>query len=134
MTDSAAQLAREAVYLHQRLFGGLPPDEVVARYVQANQRCLPPGSDRSSAIVDAVVSRRLDPEAVELVLRRRHPLLSRKIQILFYLLEVRSGYYAWFVNPSDAFGRAVVELIGSTLRTGWLFVKGAWLVWRHRLV
>ena len=58
------------------------------------------------------MAERLDPEAVEVVLRLsgRDSVLTRKIQILFYLAEVRSAYYPRFVNERAGFWRAVAAL------------------------
>ena len=129
-------LEQEARYLHARFFGRPLPEVVVARYVDANQLCFPNLSGRDRALLRQVIASRLDPEALELVLRwrKRTPVLTRKIQILFYLLEVRSEYYPYFVNQKPGRARAVAHLALALLRTAWKAVKGAVLVWRYGFV
>ena len=53
-------------------------------------------------MVEMIVAHRLDAEAVELAMRFRHgsDVLTRKIQVLFFLVEVRSAYYGYFVNQT----------------------------------
>src|SRR5206468_3738924 len=109
---------------------------LIERYVQANLRCLASLSDQESRMVREVVLRRLDPEAIELALRLRRPknALTQKLQILFYLVEVRSRYLSLFVNDRDRFLRALSEMVWSLFRTFWKFMKGSRLIRRHSLV
>jgi hypothetical protein len=135
MTCDADFLAREARHLHACFFDTEIPTEVVDRYVRANQLCFPDYDEPSLRLLSRLVDRRLDVEAVELVLRttRRQRLLTRKVQILFYLLEVRSAYYSRFVNTRpDAF--AVLKLAAEVIRTGLKFGKGQYLIRKHELV
>jgi len=129
-------LADEARYLHHRFFPGPLELEVVDRYIEANRVCLTAVESYQSGIMHKIVSRRLDPVAVEVALRwrGRDSLLTKKIQILFYLLEVRSRYYPFFVNQERRRCHAVLALAGSVLFTLYAFLKGSYLVWRHRLV
>jgi hypothetical protein len=87
-------------------------------------------------MVQTIVARRLDAEAIELALRVRKGsrVLTRKIQILFYLVEVRSEYYAYFINQVPGWWRAVLRLFGAVVRTGWKCAKGLYLVWRYDFV
>lgn len=126
-------LAAEARAFHRAFFPGEPPQEVVRRYIEANLRFETEEADRAVA---AVVRAGLDVEAVEfwLRLRGRNPALTRKIQVLFYLLEPRSRYYPWFVGGAEGRAKAVRGLIGAALRSVWKGAKGAWLVRRHGIV
>ncbi len=128
-------LLREADHLHRIFFGGPVPPQIAERYVQANWKCFPAVDQRSAERIARIVDARLDAEAVELVLRvrRRDSVLTRKIQILFYLAEVRAAYYSKFVNEQPGLPHAAAALAGSVLKTGYLYAKGLFLIWRHRL-
>ena len=129
-------MAREARYFHSLFFPGDIPDEVVDRYVAANEMRLGELDDRSLRLVERIVSTRLDAEAIELVLRRgkRNDILTKKIQILFYLLEVRAHYYPYFVNERASFFRGSGALLLSVLKTFRQLLKGKYLIWKHDLV
>jgi hypothetical protein len=136
-SNSDSSLSRaEAIYLHRYFFHADPPPGVVERYIAANQLCLPSLDQLSHHLVSTVVSRRLDPEAVEAILRlrRKNPVLTRKIQILFYLVEVRTHYYSYFVNTPTGPFRAFLELLTSAALTVWKLIKGLYLIQRHGLV
>jgi SAM-dependent methyltransferase len=128
-------LRNEARYLHSCFFPGNAPAEVVERYVAANlQYCAPSGR-----LLETIMSRNLDAEAIELKLRsRKSPgVLTKKIRILFYLLEVRSDYYTVFFGPTgkdEPWLRAVIGLLYGPLQTGAKYLKGAYLVRKHGLL
>jgi hypothetical protein len=128
----ANELATEARYLHRAFFGGDPPSEVVERYIAANLIC----RCETDALTAAIVARRLDAEAIELALRiRKGPtILTKKIRILFYLLEVRSAYYPFFVGGGESRVRALSGVLYSVLLTAVKYLKGAYLVRKHGLV
>ena len=102
------------------------------RYIAANTLIYP----ESSLLMERVVSRGLDAEAVELALRlRRGPtVLTRKIQILFYLLEVRSAYHSFFFGGAESRPRAFLGLANAVFKTGMKYVKGAYLLRKHGLI
>jgi hypothetical protein len=62
------------------------------------------------------------------------PVLTRKIQILFFLVEVRSAYYGYFVNQTPGLWRAVIRLLASSVQTAWKGCKGCYLAWRYGFV
>ncbi|HVX66214.1 MAG TPA: hypothetical protein VHA11_06420 [Bryobacteraceae bacterium] len=124
-------LEQEAAYIHERFFGGPPPAEVAGRYAAAHRRYgIAP--DRR---MDIILDRRLDIEAIELALRigRRDRSLTAKIQVLFYLVEVRSAYYHRFVNTETRRARAWWAILAAVPATVWKYAKGAWLVRRYGL-
>ena len=134
-SDQAAVLATEARYLHSSFFGDNAPDDVINRYVTANILCCPaPGS-----LTDTIVARRLDAEAVELFLRWRNKdsrILTKKIRIIFYLVEVRSEYYPAFFGKAvhnETRFRAALGLLSALPQTAWKYLKGAYLVHTNRL-
>jgi hypothetical protein len=136
MSDDRSALEREATYFHARFFSGPIPESVLQRYVAANQLCFPAPNVRDSRMVEKIVAHHLDAEAVELAMRLRHgsDVLTRKIQVLFFLVEVRSAYYGYFVNQKPGLWRAVPRLLASFVKTVWKGCKGCYLVWRHGFV
>jgi hypothetical protein len=127
-------LAEEARFLHACLFAQPLDQSVIARYQAAHEQLFP--GEEPSAAVARVVSRRLDAEAVEFALRRRGAggQLTRKMQVLCYLVEVRSAYLPEFVNLEPGRARAILGLAGETARAFWKLIKGEYLVRRHGLL
>ena len=135
MTASYAELASEARYLHRCFFRADAPSEVVDRYIGANVEC----GIAPSALVQTIVTRGLDAEAVELILRsRKSPgVLTKKIRILFYLAEVRSENYSAFFGTAgkdESRMNAWFGLFGGMVQSAAKYLKGAYLVRRHGLV
>jgi hypothetical protein len=124
-------LEREAEYLHRSLFSPrtMPP-EVKTRYAAFNRKCLPNGG--VSPLAQAVVENALDAEAVEYALRvfRGPTVLTRKMQALLFLLEVRSEYYAEFVNERTSRAAARAALGGHGIRAVAVLLRG-WLTARR---
>jgi hypothetical protein len=129
-------LADEARYLHDCFFSQPLDQAVVERYVAAHDLCIPRLDEAQARTIDRIVSAGLDAEAIELVFRRRQPdnFLTKKIQILFYLVEVRSSYYEYFVNQEAGFRVALRRLVQSALGAAGKYLKGTYLIWRHSLV
>ncbi len=127
-------LRAEAHYLHGLFFKGSLDDEVADRYARAHPLCFPDDPEALKGPA-AVFERRLDAEAVEYVqrLHRRSPVLTRKIRMLFYLLEVRSRYYGDFVARRSSRLREWLGILGGLLYSGVKYLKGWYLVWRHDL-
>jgi hypothetical protein len=128
----ANDLVLEARYLHRAFFGNDPPSEVVDRYIAANVIC----RCETDALTREIVARRLDAEAIELIMRLGGgpTILTTKIRILFYLLEVRSAYYPFFVGGEESGARALSGVLYAVLRTVVKYLKGAYLVRKHGLV
>jgi hypothetical protein len=119
----------EAQHLHACLFRGPIEPVVVARYEAAVGQV-------STGLTAKVVALRLDAEAVEFALRRRGlgADLSRRMQILCYLVEVRPAYLNEFINAESSRARAWAALSGATLGSAWKLIKGEYLVRRYGLV
>jgi hypothetical protein len=128
-------LAAEARYFHRALFGTAVPAEVVERYIEANLRCLPEQVGPEAILCRRIVEEQLDAEAIEFVLRLRRgrTLLTSKIQILSYLVEVRAAYYDYFVARESGRARVWLHLAGSCMKTAWKYGKGSYLVRRLRV-
>lgn len=107
----------------------LPPG-VGDRYDAAVALCIPTAP--SFAIL---IRHNLDAEAFELIWRTRlgPNQLTTKIQILFYLLEVRADYAFYFLGQSEPLPLALAALIQAVFSTAWKFVKGEYLVREYRL-
>lgn len=133
--EREAALAAEARYLHGCFFGGDAPEDVVDRYVAANLFCFA----AAGGLLNTIVARRLDAEAIELALRSRHNgtrILTKKIQILFYLLEVRAQYFPVFFGKAgqdEPRFIAILGLLSALPRTALKYLKGSYLVQRHAL-
>jgi hypothetical protein len=133
--EQGTVLAREARYLHSCFFRDDAPDDVVDRYVAFNML----HSAAPSRLTDTIVARRLDAEAIELVFRSRNKgsgILTRKIRILFYLLEVRAEYYPVFFSKTgrdETWLLVVPELLSALPRTVVKYLKGTYLVRKYRL-
>lgn len=124
------RLRSEAEYVHQTLFGRSVPDIVAERYIEAHSRLGLP----YKSVMQRIIERRLDLEAVEYALRNRRSPLTKKIQIMLYLAEAMSAYHHDFVNARDQRLRAWLLLAAATLRSLYKLAKGRILVHRHELI
>jgi hypothetical protein len=127
-------LSDEARYLHSCFFSQALDPSVIARYEAAHRRIFP--DEAASPLVTRIVEKKLDAEAIEYALRQRPEgrVLSRKIQILFYLVEVRSSYLSEFVNTEPRKAKAIIEIIGAAIGSAWKLIKGKYLVRRYGLL
>jgi hypothetical protein len=126
-------VADEARHLHACLFRQPLDAAVIARYEEAHRRWF---ANASPALLVVVVARGLDAEAVEFALRRRKlgRDLTRRMQVLCYLVEVRSAYYSEFVNSETSRASAWSSLLAVTVDCVWKFLKGEYLVRRYGLL
>lgn len=129
-------LLREAEYFCHKIFGCAIPQEVAERYAKAWLHCFPSTDLEFQAKLDSLVRDRRDIEAIEIVLRYRNPdnLLSKKIKILFYLLEVRAEFLPRFVNFENRTFLAYRQLFGALFYTAWKVFKGHVLGRRYGLL
>lgn len=128
-------LPEEVRHFHDTFFARPLDQSVIDRYVAAHQYCLPSVDARALATIDTIVSSALDVEAIELVfrLRRRDNVLTKKIQILFYLVEVRAQYYGDFVGETQGQAQALRRILLASVSTVFKFLKGKYLVWKFDL-
>lgn len=133
MTD-IEQLRQEAAHLHQCFFRRPMPAIIGERYSAAHRHVF--GADTATPrYIREVIRRGLDAEAVEYALRRRARRdLTIRIQILFYLLEVRSDYFEHFVAVRPGRLRALFAVLAAAIRSGWKLVKGEFLIRRYGLL
>ena len=135
MNVDTAQLKEEAEHLHRCFFHRPLPPVVADRYAAAHRHVF--GEHATTPdYVRTLVARKLDAEAIEyaLRLRRQQNELMVRIQILFYLLEVRADYFEHFVATQPGRVRAWTSLAGAVLRSAWKMGKGEILLRRYGLV
>jgi hypothetical protein len=133
--EAVATLPEEVRHFHDTFFAQPLDQSIIDRYVAAHHHCLPDVDARSLAAIDTIVASALDVEAIELVfrLRRRDNVLSKKLQILFYIVEVRAQYYGDFVGETEGRGPALRGILRASLSTVFKFLKGKYLVWKFGL-
>ncbi|MDP1822145.1 MAG: sugar nucleotide-binding protein [Archangium sp.] len=122
----------EAAYLTRAVFGCALDERTLERYREAC-RLLPASADADLSL-RKIVSLGLDVEALELALRRTGSSLTKRIQILAYLLEFRADCFEKFVNTRTSRVEAFARLGFSTVRAPSKMIKGKYLAWRHGLV
>lgn len=128
-------LHAEAKWLHRALFDCAPHESLLTHYADAMQRILLQADPAQSLTVQKVVQHQLDPEAVELALRKPIPhLLTRKLHALALLAEATEGYHVYFTNRRSTRLAAFATLTAAVLRTVFKKLQGWYLVWRHELV
>jgi len=129
--NADAFLAREAVLLHQAVFGFAAPKEVVSQYVDAVSRH--PDDARVAVDMVRIADLLLDAEAIEIALRlrSRQNSLTRKFHVMCYLCETRPEYYRRFVCEDTRFVRGFLSLAFHTFRTAYKLLKGRYLLWKY---
>ena len=124
----------EAAVLHRALFPktAMPPG-LEARYLQARDQFF--ANDPAAPLVAYIVEKRLDPEAVEYVLRLRRGSngLTRRMQVMLTLCEVRSAYDARFVQRRSGRFLAWAGAPWLALRATFKFIRGLYLFRARRL-
>ena len=133
MSASETSLAAEAHYLHSCLFRSPPDDRTVQRYLAAHRQLF---FGQASNHVARVIERKLDAEAVEFALRRRGAgvELTRKLQIICYLAEVRARYLGYFINQRRSRAAAWVAVALAALSAPWKLAKGEYTIRRNGLL
>ncbi len=97
-SDHSSLLEKEAKYFYQKIFPGQAPQQIIEKYVAANQQLLP-GSTGQDAIAQ-LVNKKADIEAIEIAWRfhARNNILTKKIHILVYLVETTPEHFHNFVE------------------------------------
>jgi hypothetical protein len=128
-----AHLDEEARYLYRALFSKPIDDLTIERYADAHQQLFPELAP--TALLENILVRRLDAEAVEVALRRRSPSnpLTRKFQILSYLAEVQPDQRPAFYQLTQSRAGAWAAILAALVRHAWKSVKGVWVVKQYGL-
>jgi hypothetical protein len=88
----------------------------------------------SSSRIQRVLREGLDLEAVEYALRRRDPSITRKVQILLYVVETLPQYQDDLLNDRDRRLEGWTRLAVATFRSLWKLIKGRTVARRHGLL
>lgn len=130
--DSIDQARR--IYL--ALFDDEPSENVLNRYAGALKTYNPALSIEDSMVLNRIFEKKLDLEAVEYIwrLKRRKNPLSQRVQTISFLAEIENRNLNKYVNLSDSRIEVLFRMSLSVARTGYLYIKGSYLVWRHSLV
>ncbi len=130
------ELELEARCFHDHLFREKLHQEIIVRYTAANRAYVPHVDSQTASMMAKIVSHGLDVEAIEYVLRlkKKDNVLTKKVQILFFLVEVRSQYFDYFFNRKKARLKAAGGIVFSVTMTIYKFIKGKYLIWRYDLV
>lgn len=136
LIEDETNLARQARRFHAAFFAAPAPEDLVRQYTAASRACFPEIEPAAAGQLERIVASGWDVEAIELALRSRGggALLTRKIQILFYLAECRSAYLGVFLSREGGRARAAWGIARAVLRTAVKFIQGRFLVWKHDLV
>ncbi len=126
----AAQLKMEAETLFKSLFKRLPSTELIQKYQEAHTFCCKPGKN-GDVNMAYLLSEGLDSEALELVLRKRKTVLSKKLLLLVYLAEMDPQFSEYFFSGNQNRAKAFLLSTWVTLRTVFKYVKGHYLLRRH---
>jgi hypothetical protein len=141
VVDPSYLLEKEIRVIFDEIFGFSPQPQSIAAYLQFHIVYGQALLKRKGVDLNKVVSKHLDVEAVEFFLRTRFPgnLLTCKVWACAYFCEAQKG-----VTPSGR-SRARLDSVKSPLicllmlgwfglRSGAKWLKGAFQVYRHRLV
>jgi hypothetical protein len=132
--DQSRALSQEASHFHACLFHRPADAATIERYAAAHRHWF--ADESASRLVTRIVERRLDAEAIEFALRRRGTgrELTRKLQIVCYLVEVRAAYLTQFINLETSRSKAWAALVRATCGALWKLSKGEYMVRRHGLL
>lgn len=139
-TTSGTSLSREpnleaeCAALCRRIFAMPPPPGCVEAYRRANAVVFDSAvaDAHTMALIAEAVRRDWDLEAIEYALRfrdRTNP-LTKKVNILFYIIEASPVGARIFVNDTPAVWRAWISLTAETLRSINKLLKGFLLLQR----
>ena len=127
-------LEAECAALCRRIFAMPPPPGCVEAYRRANAVVFEEADvePRALAQIAEAVRRNWDLEAIEYALRFRDKTgpLTKKVNILFYIIEASPEGARIFVNETPARWRAWLRLTGETLRSFYKLLKGLVLLQR----
>lgn len=127
-------LDAECAALHRQVFGADLPAGFAEAYTQAHAVVFDaaPIDARSAAFIAQAVDGAWDLEALEMAWRARDKAnpLSKKLNIVFYLVECSPRGYQLFVNPQDARLQGWFQLGTLTLRSLYKRLRGTLLLRR----
>jgi hypothetical protein len=132
LVDSPEWLKTECIYLCRSIFEFVPPSDLIKAYQQAHQSVLQnykkndPLLHNFKNFVSKAVQSHYDMEAIEYSLRLndKSNFLTKKINVLLYIIETQPSSYSIFVNEEDCVLKAYALLFFQTLRSFYKLAKG----------
>lgn len=131
------KLLLEASYIHRSIFKDDILAEIAEKYIESHKFLDLKTSPEQDNSLNTIIQKKLDIEAIELVIRRKHNKhpLSKKIHTLCYLVENHYCYSSMFINETDCTLKAWFALIVEiALHSIFKFIKGKYLLWRYDIV
>lgn len=134
-TEHNLNLAKEANYLFNSLFNLPPSPTITKRYIEAEATLWPDKSSstlfNSSCDMSYILYKRIDPEALEMAIRKKKNILRNKLLLLSYLAEIEPDFSNLYLNHKENTALAFMHLAYGLLRTIVKTVKGHIILLRH---
>ena len=131
-------LRAEANYFVHVFFNKEVDHKTIERYIGANEEIFTndPKFTLQNDFVVKMIKHKADIEALEFAWRTidKDNVLSKKICIIFYILEAKSAYVPFFVNRHNSFFKGCFILVVSVLCSAYRYLKGRILLKRHHIV
>lgn len=118
-------LEHECGFIHRRIFGFEPSKDIQKRYVQVHDVYHRYIKNDEQMQIGHIIQKKVDLVSLEFFWRfkNRQNLLSKKIQILFYLTEVKPEYQRLYISDKND-SLAIVKLAYFTMVSGYRLLKG----------
>jgi len=131
-------LKLESIYFAKFFFSKEIADAAIMQYISGNQKIFLQDNNYTiqSSYIEQIVSNKADIEAIEYAwrLRDRQNILTKKIRIVFYILEVKSDYLSLFVNTKKSFLSSAAIIFLSALKSVYKLYKGKFLLRKYGIV
>ena len=115
-----------------------PPDNIKTLYLRANKFIFShaPNINDQLIIIEKIIHDKMDVVALEFVWRLKHPdnALSKKIKILYYIVESNKHFINDFVNLSTQHRTPKVSISMELVRSAYYYLKGRCLLRRLGIV
>ncbi len=122
-------LQKEGRILFKILFMIEPSDQLMERYVEAHK--FNDNEQSSNRSIEYMINRQLDIEAVELVLRSKKTILTKKLLMLIGLAETDPAFFGLMVNQKNCFLFSWVSLFYFFIRSCYKKFKGRIILWKY---
>ncbi len=131
---SKESLGAELNFIHSRIFGFLPSDKLQDRYISVHNQYQAYLDENEQKIVEILIGGNVDLVSLEFYWRFKNSknILSKKIQIIFYLTEVMPRYQKIYLSQNND-SLAFFKLTYFTLVASVKLFKGFFLFRQLRL-
>lgn len=131
-------LKKEVDYFIRFFFKKETDEMTIDRYIHANKEVFSNNkiTEHQSILLESLIENNVDIEAIEFAwrLKDRENVLSKKIQIVFYLLEVKSEFFILMINERKSILKASIILSFSICHSIYKLLKGLILLRRYHVV